>query len=478
MIGFSGRLVLTGLLVSLFGAGCSYKSIEVDASARSQTREQAKLRAALEQFSAFVETRVDAAAQELKTRVETDALRERILILQTRMEERLHAALRNPDTLKALLDIWALCVRAVDYFVKGSGKDLFGEDQKIALDAAQQILTNIEYIAKQFLAAEDFERVKGQIRAHANSNALLADLSDEKSALPFTLAEQGANLLQTGLNLTLSPLYAITDIGAGVGAVEEFPPIANRFVATLEDYPRQLSTRLELLTLSLLKTETVGGVVESLKRYADSFAVYGEVGGRFATVAEELPEKVEETLKVTFEEFSQAQPELRETLREGQKLAGTFESISHSAGEMTEDVEGIILQAQELTARLTSLAQEVRGVIRDAQGEPDPPGVEPEEGEPFDINEYRQAADSIAVAADELRAGIIELRGMLESPALGTGADALGKEASDLLKETDAATRGLVDHIAWRVGQLLAVFFALLLGYRFLATRMRRSAAQ
>jgi len=84
--------------------------------------------------------------------------------------------------------------------------------------------------------------------------------------------------------------------------------------------------------------------------------------------------------------------------------------------------------------------------------------AKPDTGPPFDVRDWGNAANSIGNAAVELR---------------GLAVDASSLSSSDALT---AALDRSVDKIFWRAVALIAFFFAALLVYRLIASRVARSA--
>jgi hypothetical protein len=82
-----------------------------------------------------------------------------------------------------------------------------------------------------------------------------------------------------------------------------------------------------------------------------------------------------------------------------------------------------------------------------------------EEKKEFDIREYEATARQVTVASAEIRDLVLELHRLVDSPQLST------------------AISELTAVVAWRLSQIIAVFFLVLLGYRVAASRLARPRA-
>ena len=136
--------------------------------------------------------------------------------------------------------------------------------------------------------------------------------------------------------------------------------------------------------------------------------------------------------------------ELRATLDEQVRAP-----LAESEGALGEAAQAVA-RAGELAAPLQETAAQLReasALWREILGPHDPGPRGPDE-RPFDVREWESAARAIGASAAELRGLAAALQGVSGSAGL--------------------------DRLFWRAVALLAVFFALLLLYRVLVTRLTR----
>ena len=128
-------------------------------------------------------------------------------------------------------------------------------------------------------------------------------------------------------------------------------------------------------------------------------------------------------------------------------------SLADSKGAI-EEANQALLTARDILVPLTQVSENVKlagdswAALFPKRRDGEPPG------RPFDVREWQSAAAQIGTSAGELRALAVEINTLTAGTKL------------------EAA----VDHAAWRAAQLVALFFALLVGYRLLAWRLARGA--
>ena len=74
------------------------------------------------------------------------------------------------DVVVALPATWLLCVQMNQFYATGAGKDYFGENQAIAVEATKEILQRFTAMAKTIVDPKDFNGVQKHIRQWAKKN--------------------------------------------------------------------------------------------------------------------------------------------------------------------------------------------------------------------------------------------------------------------------------------------------------------------
>jgi len=174
---------------------------------------------------------------------------------------------------------------------------------------------------------------------------------------------------------------------------------------------------------------------------------------------------VREQLSLALDDLEKRQDALQTTLEETRQ---TLDTLNTTVGNTTALVESIDQASESITKagdawRQTMLAI---GELTDA-GDPEAGGAE---SEPFDIKDYAQTADRLAVAASELRALVAEIRAAAAAGEVRTISDAT-------LSNAEQRGRSVTDHAAWRVLQLMGAAFVLAIIYRLISHRLSRRNA-
>ena len=116
-----------------------------------------ELRIRLNEFGKFFAGTVEEAADEIisgtdNTEIKKNALEWKINVIPKALE-----SLVILDPVAAGTDVYALCLQ-MDYFFRlGKGKDLFGEQQRVAIKASDEILKEMRVLANDFRDYKDSE---------------------------------------------------------------------------------------------------------------------------------------------------------------------------------------------------------------------------------------------------------------------------------------------------------------------------------
>jgi hypothetical protein len=166
---------------------------------------------------------------------------------------------------------------------------------------------------------------------------------------------------------------------------------------------------------------------------------------RLSVVAEQAPEDMRQTIVSISQELEARSATLKAMLED---YRAAIESTGATVDKLAPLVDGIARTSEQVNQAGVAWNDVMTQI--NAPSPPPPPGSPPPR--PFDIMEYQQTAVAIRGTAEELRAMLGEVK-TLEDNVVGELADRLLRN-------------GLI---------LIGVFFAALLGYRFLAARIAPS---
>ena len=74
-------------------------------------------------------------------------------------------AIEHVDLVAMLYDLWALCLQQSDYFRDGAGKNLFGDQQPLAMQTSQRLQQQVETLAEDLLQAESVAVARMKLEA-------------------------------------------------------------------------------------------------------------------------------------------------------------------------------------------------------------------------------------------------------------------------------------------------------------------------
>jgi len=405
------------LLAGVAAAGCGSLRLpftgESPLSGSRMTEEE--LRSEIGGFATRFGGVVGSAAEDISDATDQRVIRRRTLLWRMRMIPAAQAAAFSDSAQEGYLRALGLAITQRLYLTEGDGRALFGAQQSIAVDAANSLEQDALQIGALFLSPETQQQVKADVEALARKNPIVGrDFSLQRVKSVSRQAASSGSLMSV-LTFPLAPFRALEGVDSGAAAIRDFNATADVFSRIVAQLPAQLRAESELLLYDVEDRETVIQSVAAIEMMAAS-------AQRASESIERLP-------------------------------AGIQKSLADSKGAIQEANQAL-LTARDILAPLTQVSENVKlagdswAALFPKKKEGAPPG------RPFDVREWQSAAAQIGTSAGELRALAVEINTLTAGTKL------------------DAA----VDHAAWRAAQLIALFFALLVGYRLLAWRLGRGS--
>lgn len=240
--------------------------------------------------------------------------------------------------------------------------------------------------------------------------------------------------LAWALNVPMVPFRALTGINEGAQAIREFNQVATQLGDLAAELPRLLRWQVEL---SLYDFEDRQTTMDGLA----AFQTLAESSDRLSATAETLPEFLSSNIP--------------ETLRDAR------ETLAHAQFVLAE-ARTLVTPMSDIAAQMRAAGDSWATVVQElgSERERDP------DSRPFDIREYERTAQEIRLASDGLQTLVADVRALAGGPELGTA-----------VAGVEGSWRSLVDMAAWRLLQLMLVFFALLVAYRLFSSRMGRRSS-
>ncbi len=291
--------------------------------------------------------------------------------------------------------------------------------QQAMHDHMTQQATASRDLAERFLGNKVAATLQAEIERSAASGEMFTMSSKQREGA--LLQVLSATRLEGVLGLAMSPFDAMSGVGKGADALDEGVRTAQQATELLGRYPQILSLQMQLGMLDLAEQPASRQVL------SDSHDVVVQL--------RDLPTRLRTEAAALLADSATASSQLGNTLRDTKAAA---DAIAHAA----DAIEGSILA-------LDAFVTNVQG--------PAKPATAPASA-PFLITDYRDTATAIAQAAAQLRETIVALEHAATTPAIAAA---------------QAQATAAVDHLAWRVAQLLVLAALLAAGLLWLRQRGR-----
>jgi hypothetical protein len=439
------------LLAALLPAGCGIFGDDEELAARVEQRRKAlqtQLRDVVRSLSAAVET----AGHDIAVRSPDLATKRLSLDFRRQIVQRARATLAVDDPVIGWIDLWALCRQYELHLTQGAGRELFGEQQQLAVTALQEAVGQIEqHMQLEVFDHDTFARVRQSVDQFAVDHPIYG-VFGRTSVRPsdFKRTEQAGG----GFELLPFEINPFATVGAGISetaaAIYRFERTADRFNDVVELLPQQLSWQLEGQRYDLEQAGT-------FRAASDAVTQVGTAVESIATTADRLPERLRAEAQDLLAATTPQLAELRATLGAAETTAATVERTVAQIDAAAGDID-------QMAAQVTVALQTFQQLMTQLEKEPAEPPPPPEErSPPFDVLEYDQTARSITSMAAQLDTTLQSFRALLGDERLDARVAAVSGEAS-------ASVRGVI----WTVAAALGAIVLLIGLVTVVARRARR----
>ena len=419
-----------GLLILLLVFGSVLLDSCQATGSRGETTEYTEqdLREDLAGYAARYSSITSAAADEIADVADSRRVRRSTLVWKLRMIPLVKDYAFRDDPQEAYVEVLNLAVATRRYLTEGDGREIFGEHNAIAVQAAEELETLAVEIGQRFLGAERADRLREELEVMVAKNPIRGrEFSVEAVQTALAKVESGDSFGWV-VSVPMSPFRAFEGVGSAATAIHEINNTASEFTQVIDQLPKSNRWQIELLLYDIEDRDTVVQSLTAIKQLAES-------ADRVSRAVERLPEDVGKLL-------SEAQgplAEVRQAIADARELMKPVSATVQDVGEITQ-----IVAAMQKSAERSDDA---------------PPG------RPFDIREYDTTAQSVRGGVSELRGLVGELRELAES----------GKLDGSLIRavdETENELAKLVDQVTIRVVLTFLAFFTLLVVVRWLSLRL------
>jgi hypothetical protein len=388
---------------------------------------QEELREGLIQYASRFDATVVATANTISAGTKDPLIQRRALRWKLELTPVVNQVAFAGEPESAYVSVLTIATSMNDYLTTGGGVDVFGAQQKLAIDASAELLTAAIALGDRFLDDKELAHVTSDVKTLVREQPIRGEFVAEKIQTLVT-ASEASPVFDWLTAIPMSPFRAMQGVDQGAQAIHEFNNTAAEMSRLLAAMPRLVRWNLELLALDVTEQ---GNIQSTL----DSF----------------------DTLARSAESLSQTTAALPASLRE---LLAEAERTGEALGPLSASLERTATAVAAAGAAWGGLVTELNK----------PPADPTTPSRPFDIREWEQTAAQINSAAAELRA-------LLESVSTLAGSSTLAGPLADLtarVERVEAGSRALVNLAALRVLQLILAFFVLLFVYRRIESRLGR----
>jgi len=217
--------------------------------------------------------------------------------------------------------------------------------------------------------------------------------------------------------------------------VENAQQFGERTFFYFQRYPRLLQWQTERTVEGVMDTTNIQKLQESVQLMSKSAMIFAQeiqkLKDREAAIQKHL-----DTVSKIVDQVHKLVPNTQAVVQDSEKLMVAAKDTSVALGETLKVVDTV-------SAKFKS----------------DKP--EPADAKPFDIKDYQRTAEEVT----KIVGGVNALMGNIQG-------DSSGKGVAELQKLANAE----IDHLVWRIAQLLILLFVLALGYRVISMRMSKAA--
>jgi len=449
-------LLLTVFVVFLFlVCGCAQRDSKIyQAKTKPMpgTISEEELRDALDNIKDVLRATINEASIELDEHISTSKARKISLLCRARVIQAYNTMLEKEDPVAAFVEAWALSVRLTQYLEEGEGSKLYGDHQKIAIDSARKLELEIENIGKSFMDERTLVETQKHVAEFASANPVSGTYSN---LLVFAskVRQDQSNPFMSVLNIPMSPFRALEGVDRGAAAIDEFRITADQFSDVVEGLPESARWQLLLLLYDMEETDIAKSILDSTSKFAESSL-------RIAGSVEKLPEEFREQASLLIDQIDAKQSNIQVTLGQTEKTIVALEQTADSISEAARAFESTVNTTGQLITDLKSKSPK-----KDTSST-------------NNISDYRDTAQEITKAANEIKAMTMEISKLVESKAITGHIEDANNRVIGIVGQTAVQANNLCDHITLRIIQVLFAAFVLALIYRILTVRILRPKEQ
>jgi hypothetical protein len=340
----------------------------------------------------------------------------------------------SDDSVVAFLDTWGLVIRLRIYLERGAGSHLYGKDQPDIVNFIKLAEKEIAHIGQLFLKPDQFEDAQRGLEEFARQHPITGIYSNLVVYATHEEPEEAGALMRT-LSIPMAPIRAMEGVDNTATSIHNVSNSVEQFSDIVQQLPRSARWQMTILMDDFEESEMTQSFLKSVDDFSKSSTHLVEVLGA-------MPQQVRTELLTVLAEADQSQQQLQTTLQTAAEAAGRVEKMFVQLDTTS--------QALNITTQQASVSM-FKGKPRDPDA---PPG--------FGMRDFDNLLLNAGQTADKVGNAVAQFQQTI---------DAAAKE------EMQKQLRSLIDHVMWRLFELVLAVVILVFGGLYLIKRLQASKA-
>ncbi|MGS0676377.1 chemotaxis protein [Shewanella sp. 0m-4] len=221
-------------VVALLTSACSLLEIKLESGIEPLPKDQLNMRVFSRDFSTVFYSQVESAADLIERNTDSIAIKSNTLMWKINAEQNLQHTIFQASPTAAMIDTWVFTEQMAQFFETGAGKNLFAEQQPVAVETSIKLRDQFERTIKN-LGGANFKKNQEFVKQYAASHPIKDMAFARESAFTEWLEFH-----------KISEFDAVTTFGT---VPEVMSDISDRMAMIAEQMPKILGWKAELYAL-------------------------------------------------------------------------------------------------------------------------------------------------------------------------------------------------------------------------------------
>jgi hypothetical protein len=444
-------VLIAAFLAVLAGCGRSKRMLDYGQTPQQGQISKEELRDELDRFVHLYISKMRQTADEINAVDTTRRTRRRNTRMQTRIVEALHAMMASDDAIVAFLDTWGFVTRMKINYSDGPGRTIHGDQQPQVLALVDEIEGNFERIGRLFLTAGQFEELKKNIYRFAVQHPVDGTYSN---LIVFATQEkkEEVGVLMKTLSIPMAPIRAMEGVDNTATAILRVGDSVERFTNIAQQMPESTRWQMSILVDDFEESEMAQSFLKSVDDFSQSST-------RLVEVLDTMPEQMRTELLTVLDESDESQQQLQTTLQTAAEAAGRVEKMFVELNTTSQALNVTAQQASDAAIAWQAASDSIQDLVGMFKGKPRDPNVPPG----FGMRDFDNMLLNAGQTADKVGAAVAQIQQTVDTAAN---------------EEMQKQLRSLIDHVMWRLFELVLAVVLLIFGGRCVIKKLQTAKAK